>query len=539
MPVIKLPYNYLVKLTGAEREKIVDRLPMMGSDVERIEEEQIDVEFFPNRPDLFSVEGVARAMRGFLGIETGLPEYEVGPGDTEFSVDPKLADIRPYLGSAIIRGVEFDDESIECLMGLQESLHWAVGRGRAKVAIGVHDLDTVKAPFSYIASPRDRKFVPLDFEEEMTMEEMLKEHPKGVDYAHLVEDKTLFPLIVDADDNVLSFPPIINGELTRVTKDTKNILLDCTGTDERAVMTAVKIICTAMIEAGGKIEAVNVNGTVMPDLSPSERRVDVPACNKLLGLTLTPAEMAELLEKMRFGAAADGDSHVKVTIPCYRSDILHDWDIFEDVSIAYGYENVPAELPSTFTIGKEHPIQRDLGTVRQIMTGLGYMEMMPFTLSNERVLFDYMQRERKPEALHLMHPISEEHTLVRTDILPLLMETLKLNQHRELPQRLFAAGDVVEDVKTFQKAAAVIMHTEADFTEIYSAADVLLRELDLEYTVEDSSDPAFIEGRCGDIYVDGEKIGSFGEIHPQVILNFDMDQPVAGLEIDLRVLQEK
>lgn len=539
MPVIKLPYDYLERLTGADRKTIIERLPMMGSDVERIEEDHIDVEFFPNRPDLFSAEGVARSMRGFLEIDTGLPEYRVEPGDTEFSVDPKLADIRPYLGSAIIRGVDFDEESIECLMGLQESLHWAVGRGRAKVAIGVHDLDRVKAPFRYIASPRERTFVPLDFRNEMTMEQILKEHPKGIDYAHLVEDKPLFPLIVDADDQVLSFPPVINGELTRVTKDTKNILLDCTGTDERAVMTAVKIICTAMAEAGGRIEAVNVNRTIMPDLSPSERSIDVSSCSRLLGLSLTPEGMAKLLEKMRFGAFPYGDSHVKVTIPCYRSDILHDCDIFEDVAIAYGYENVPAELPPTFTIGKEHPVQRDLGTVREIMSGLGYIEMMPFTLSNEKVLYDSMQRNKNPGALPLMHPISEEHTIVRTDILPLLIETLKLNQHRELPQRLFAAGDVVESGETFQKAAAVIMHTEADFTEIYSAMDALMRELDLEYTVDYSKDPAYIEGRCGDIYVSEDKIGSFGEIHPGAILNFDMDQPIAGLEIELRVLKEK
>lgn len=539
MPVIKLPYDYLERLTGADRKTIIERLPMMGSDVERIEEDHIDVEFFPNRPDLFSAEGVARSMRGFLEIDTGLPEYRVEPGDTEFSVDPKLADIRPYLGSAIIRGVDFDEESIECLMGLQESLHWAVGRGRAKVAIGVHDLDRVKAPFRYIASPRERTFVPLDFRNEMTMEQILKEHPKGIDYAHLVEDKPLFPLIVDADDQVLSFPPVINGELTRVTKDTKNILLDCTGTDERAVMTAVKIICTAMAEAGGRIEAVNVNRTIMPDLSPSERSIDVSSCSRLLGLFLTPEGMAKLLEKMRFGAFPYGDSHVKVTIPCYRSDILHDCDIFEDVAIAYGYENVPAELPPTFTIGKEHPVQRDLGTVREIMSGLGYIEMMPFTLSNEKVLYDSMQRNKNPGALPLMHPISEEHTIVRTDILPLLIETLKLNQHRELPQRLFAAGDVVESGETFQKAAAVIMHTEADFTEIYSAMDALMRELDLEYTVDYSKDPAYIEGRCGDIYVSEDKIGSFGEIHPGAILNFDMDQPIAGLEIELRVLKEK
>ncbi len=156
------------------------------------------------------------------------------------------------LGAAVIRGVTFDDESIQSIMSLQESLHWAVGRGRSKVAIGIHDLDTVKPPFRYIASPRSRKFVPLDYTEEMSMDEILEKHPKGRDYAKIVRDFPLFPLIVDRDDHVLSFPPIINGERTRVTIETKNILLDTTGTDRRAVGVAVNIICTAMAEGRSK-----------------------------------------------------------------------------------------------------------------------------------------------------------------------------------------------------------------------------------------------------------------------------------------------
>ena len=124
---------------------------MIGADIERIEEDHVDVEFFPNRPDLYSPEGVARAMRGFLGIEEGLPVYTTRPSGITFSVDPGLADIRPYLGSAVIRNVSLDEEAIESLMGLQEALHWAVGRGRSKVAIGVHDLDKVTPPFHYIA----------------------------------------------------------------------------------------------------------------------------------------------------------------------------------------------------------------------------------------------------------------------------------------------------------------------------------------------------------------------------------------------------
>ena len=536
MAIITLPYKYLEDLTGVSKETLIERLPMIAADIERYEEESFDVEFFPDRPDMFSTEGVSRAMRGFLGIETGLCRYEVSPSGIEFSIDDNLKDIRPILGSAVIRGINFTEESIQSLMGLQEALHWAVGRGRGKVAIGVHDLDTVKAPFSYIASERSRKFVPLDFDYEMTMDEILTEHPKGRDYAHLVEEFERFPLIVDADDNVLSFPPIINGELTKVTTDTKNILLDCTGTDEKAVMVAVNIITTALSEAGGKVESVCVNGQDMPSLTPSERTVSVSECNRLLGFCLTAEEMAGMLEKMRFGAEPLLEDKLKVQIPCYRADIMHDWDVFEDVAIAYGFDNLDAELPDTFTIGKTHPLQKNMSAVRIILSGLGFLEMMPFTLSNERVMYKFMQREVPDYVLPVMHPISEEQTVVRTDILPLMMETLKINQHRECPQRLFAAGDVAHNIETFQKVAGVCMHTDADFSEIYAVFDAFMHELGLNYTVRESDDRAFIEGRRADIYVNDIYAGVFGEIHPQVILNFEMDLPVSGFELDLRVL---
>ncbi|MGI5938888.1 phenylalanine--tRNA ligase subunit beta [Methanoculleus sp. DTU007] len=536
MAIITLPYRYLERLAGTDRETLIDRIPMIGADIERIEEDHVDVEFFPNRPDLYSPEGVARAMRGFLGIEEGLPVYTTRPSGITFSVDPGLADIRPYLGSAVIRNVSLDEEAIESLMGLQEALHWAVGRGRSKVAIGVHDLDKVTPPFHYIASPRSRSFVPLDFEQEMTMEEILSDHPKGRDYAHLVEKFDKFPLIVDANDRVLSFPPIINGELTRVTTATKNILLDCTGTDRKAVMTAVNIICTALAEAGATIETVTVAGEEMPTLAPTERVVSVAECSRLLGIPLTPDEMARLLRRMRFEAEPDGDSHVRVLIPCYRADILHDWDIFEDVAIAYGIENFDAALPATTTVAKEHPITAIERAVRSVMIGLGYLEVIPFTLSNERVLYSMMQREPAPGTLRVLHPISEEQTVVRTDLLPLLMETLQANKHRELPQRLFAVGDVVEDCVTFQKAAGVSIHPGADFSEAYAAVDVLCRELSLPYTVVESTDPAFIDGRRGDIVVDGKIVGVFGEIHPAVLAAFDLEHSVAAFALDLKAV---
>jgi len=536
MAVISLPYKYLERLTRTDRKTILDKVALIGSDVERTEEDHADVEFFPDRPDLFSPEGVARAMRGYLGIETGLSVYPVKPSGISFTVDPALETIRPVLGAAVIRGVSFDDESIQSIMSLQESLHWAVGRGRSKVAIGIHDMDTVKPPFRYIASPRSRAFVPLDYTEEMTMDEILEKHPKGRDYAKIVRDFPLFPLIVDKDDHVLSFPPIINGERTRVTLTTKNILLDTTGTDKRAVGVAVNIICTAMAEAGATIESVEIGGVQTPTLAPSERTVSVQECSRLLGIELTVATMAELLKKMRFGAEPAGADKVRVQVPCYRADIMHDWDLFEDVAIAYGYDRIQDLPPETFTVGKPHPVQLNAALAREAFCGLGYLEVMPFTLTNEDVLYTRMQREEKKGVLRVMHPISIENTVVRTELLPLLLEFLTLNRHRELPQRLFTVGDVVDSCLTYQQAAGVSTHPDADFSEAYASADAILHELSIDYTVKESTDPAFIDGRRGDIIVAGKKIGVFGEIHPAVLNAFELEHSVAAFEFDLRAV---
>jgi phenylalanyl-tRNA synthetase beta chain len=538
MPVITLYFDYLERLTSVDRKTILSRLPMLGTDIERIEEDHCDVEFFPNRPDLFSVEGVARALRGFMGIETGLSEYRVTPSGMRFTVDPALTTIRPYLGSAVIRNVSFNDESILSIMALQEALHWAVGRGRSKVAIGIHDLDVVTPPFHYVAAERTHRFVPLDFEEELTLEEILVRHPKGKMYAAIVDRFPHFPLITDDLGRVLSFPPIINGELTRVTTKTRNLLLDTTGTEERAVRTAVNIICTAMAETGASIESVQIGETFWPDLAPVTRYVRAEEGNRLLGTSFSQPEMANLLQKMRYGAEPAGDGILRVQIPSYRSDIMHDWDVFEDVAIAYGYDQFSAGISATFAIGKPHPVNSLANIVRQILAGTGFIEVIPFTLSNEQVMYHRMHRPVPLSVLRVMHPITEDHTLVRTDLLPLLLEICQFNRHRELPQRIFCVGDVVEHTVTFQKLAWVSLHPTADFTEAYATTDAICRELSLLYRVEESADPAFLEGRRGEMRIGERLAGVFGEIHPAVLNAFELEHTVAAMELDLRVLPE-
>ncbi len=536
MPVITLALEYLDRLSGIERSVLFSRLPMIGSSIEKIEKNEAQVEFFPDRPDLFSAEGVARAMRGFLNLEAGLPLYKTSDSGITCSVDPLLHDIRPVFRAAVIRDLDFSDDAILSMMGLQEALHWAVGRGRSKVAIGLHDLDKVTPPFRYFASDKDWRFIPLDYSEMLTLDGILKEHPKGKAYAKVIEKFSKYPLIIDSNDEVLSFPPIINGELTRVTSDTKNAFLDVTGTDLRAVNVALNIICTALAETGAKIETVSIEGTSSPNLSPVLRKISIKEANELTGLSLTLDETATLLKRMRYGVEPCGEDKLDVYIPCFRADIMHDWDVFEDIAIAFGYENFTADIPDTFTIGLPHPVHARENLVRDIMSGLTYIQVMPFTLTSEEIMYTKTGRSVPSDLLRVKHPISIDQSVVRTDILPLLLETLVANRHRELPHRLFASGDVVHDTRTTQNLGAVSCHNQADFSEAYATIDALCRELALTYTVCESNDPLFMEGRRADILINKKKAGVFGEIHPRVLTAFELEHPVSAFELDLMVL---
>ena len=537
MPIITLHYEDLEKLTGTDKETIIERVPMIGADIERIEDESIDIEFFPDRPDLYSVEGVARAMRGFLGLETGLPEYGAKPYEVSITVSEEILKIRPFLGCAIVRGVKFNSESIKSLMDLQEDLHWGLGRNRKKVSIGVHDLSNVTPPFRYTAVEPGFEFVPLDYTEKMSMTEILEKHPKGTRFAHLVKDFEKYPIIFDSEDNVLSFPPIINGTLTSVTEATTELFIDVTGLGE-AVYTALNIVVTALAERGGQVEFVRIirpNGEemVLPDLSPETRTLTRSEVNSLIGMDFSVEEIVKQLERMRCGAKALDDETIEVKVPAYRADILHNFDLIEDIAVGFGYDNIEIKVPETYTVGKSHPISLMRSALNEIIVGLGYYEVMPFTLTSEKVHFENMRRPKTDDVTHVLHPISEDQTLVRTTLLPNLIEILSLNQHRELPQKIFEVGEVVVNEKTGQHVAAVSIHPQANFTEIYEVVDALMRELMLDYEVKESEDPAFLEGRRADVYVKGKKIGVFGEFHPEVISNFELGYAVVGFEFDL------
>ncbi len=539
MPVIRLPYSDLEHLTGVSIERIKEQLPLMPADLERMDSDHMDVEFFPNRPDLFSVEGVARALRQFLGLKPGLMRYELEDSGIEMLVDESVNMVRPHIVCGVARGVNIDSNVIESLMQLQEHLHRGIGRNREKVAIGLHDLSKIKPPFRYLAADPGFAFVPLDYEEELTLAEILERHPKGIAYSYILEGSAKYPLILDADGNTLSFPPIINAELTRVTESTEDIFIEVTGLDKN-VNIALNIVATALVERGGRIQSVSMHYpdrvVKTPNLEPAEMTVSIAEVNSLIGLNLSAEECKHCCERMGLGATVK-DGHIKLLIPPYRYDILHPWDIIEDIAIGYGYNRLMPEYPDTVVIGEQHPVEELKSAVRAIMTGLGYFEVITFTLTSSTKQFERMRR-KESQAVEVADPISSEHTMLRCTILPNLLEVLSFNKHHDLPQRIFEVGTVISGFKEREHLAAVSIHANANFAEIRSVVDSVLNELGLQLRIEESADEAFLTGRRADMLKGSEKLGVLGELHPEVILNHELDYPVVGFELDITPILE-
>lgn len=548
MPVITFKYQDLKDLgIDMEKEELIDTLPMMSSDIEDFDDEEIKVEFFPNRPDNLSVEGVARSFKGFIGQEVGFPDYEVKKSDDYVTVDRDVAEIRPYIGFAKIDDVDFTGDKLKYIMDFQENLHWVIGRDRKKVAIGIHNADVVNGPFKYIATPIDEnKFVPLEKDCEMTPNEILTEHDKGKDYAHLIQDFDKYPLILDKDDQVLSMPPIINGELTKLTEDTHNIIVDVTGTDERAVNQALNIICSSFAEVSGQIRSMEVkyeDKTIStPDLTPQEMNVHVDTANELIGGTaLTAQDIKELLLKARFDAEIIDDNEVKAIIPSYRIDILHEVDIVENIAIQYHINDVVSKLPDINTVAYENNWFKAESTIREVMVGLGFQEVMSLMLTNEEAHYEKMNQEEKPH-VQVAKPITIDRTMIRTSLINSLMEFLEDNKHEDLPQKIFEIGDVLylDDTKenktvSSKKLAALVCHSTANFTEIKSIMTSVLANLGYTMEISDSENKTFIEGRASDVTGEAQKgtiKGFFGEVSPEVITNFTLEYPVIAFEIE-------
>jgi phenylalanyl-tRNA synthetase beta chain len=374
----------------------------------------------------------------------------------------------------------------------------------------------------------------------MNAAQLLAQHPAGRAYAHLLEGQSRFPVFIDARGQVLSVPPIINSQMTgKVDSSTKDVFIECSGFDLRALKILLNILVTMLADMGGRIVAVDVKYSkkiTTPDLAPRKIKVDIDAVGKLLGIDLKEAEAKKLLERMGYGYAAG-----QALIPAYRADVMHLVDLAEDIAIAYGYEKFRPEIPKVATIGSADDFSEFQETIADFLVGLGLLEAMTYNISNAAVQTKAMNCHA--DVIELANALTVDYNALRAWMLPSLMEVLKVNKMKDYPQKFFSIGTVFSnDPKTptqvgeITKLAIVSAHPKADYTEIRQVVEYLLKVLGLNASFEDAEHSSFVPGRVAQVKVDNHAIATIGEIHPQVITNFNLEMPVAAAEINLTEL---
>ncbi|MBC8444316.1 phenylalanine--tRNA ligase subunit beta, partial [Candidatus Woesearchaeota archaeon] len=367
------------------------------------------------------------------------------------------------------------------------------------------------------------------------------QHPTGREYGHLLENSSMFPLFIDSDGAILSMPPIINSEKTgKISGKTKDVFIECSGFELKELNQCLNIIVTALADMGGDIHEMELQygkkKIITPDLSVVEKELDVDYINKILGLNLKEKKMGELLEKMGYGIKAK-----KVLIPAYRTDILHQIDLAEDVAIAYGYENFKAEIPNVATIGGEDNFEVFKSRVADILVGLGLIETMSYHLINEDVHNKKMCCDM--DLVKLENPLTNDYSVLRAWIVPSLMQVLSENTNREYPQNIFEIGSVFKldgkketGVRESIRVGVVLCGSNVDFTSTKQVFDALMRALNVEYNMRETKHDSFIAGRVARVGVDGKNIAYVGEIKPEVLGEFEVNVPVVGFEINLSEL---
>lgn len=579
MPVVDVSLNELRQLASTEKsdDELKRDLFRLGLEYEgETEDGASQFEFAPDRLDRLSVEGVARSLRYQYGHDEGVYVPSTNDAEWEIAVDESVPEERPYVTGAIVRGLDMTEEGLESLIQLQEKLHATMGRQRAKGAIGVHDLTMLKGhtppgsqqpkTITYKGiTPDEDRFVPLEDGAERTPAEVLTEHPTGEKYASLLTGYERYPAIYD-DIGLFSFPPVINGRRTEVSEDSRDLFIEMTGPDQWTIDKMCTIICYALDARGGKIERVTVSypdrELDRPDFSLKHKTVEHDRIESVLGSDFDGQELIDLFERAGLDAettlSSEADSRTyDVSVPPYRVDVLHPIDIIDDIGRVYGFNQLTPRYPDVSTIGGCHDRTRLEDAARDTLSGLGFEEMLNFNLTSERDCFERMSVESVPSEMAesetlfgvappatIKEPYSEEYTIVRTWALPSLMMVLENNTHRAYPQDLAEIGlaahaDPAQETKVHEHrtVAAVLARTDASYEDAKARLQAIARAFDVELQTPATDHPSFIDGRAGSVVLDDEPAGVIGEIHPSVLVEHDLELPVAAFEFDLDALR--
>ena len=532
-------------------EKLLERLPFLGLDIEGIDKEKIRVEYNPNRPDFSSDTGIFRSLKGLLNETVGLPLFKFSFNRSyKIIVDHHVKQIRPIiLFFVAAQNKNINDFLLDQLISIQEDLHNGIARGRKKASIGIHDLDTIKFPLIYSTKSSQESFIPLDQNGPLTFKEILSATDAGKKYGYLLNKRIRYPALNDNNNQIISFPPIINSNKTKVTNKSRNLLIEITGINLETCKSILAILAYYLYEEGFKIYSGIIhdeknNFSSLKILKDNEVLIDKYLIDKYLGLDLTFKEIVETLHRSRIGASITKNNKIKCLVPSYRNDIIHPIDIVEEVAIGYGIDNLKPTMPSfQISTGIKNADFNMYDKLRETLIGLGFLEIVNFTLIDYTLSTTFnLDNDELLEKIKVNESKSKEHEFLRTNIISSLINNLSHNVHEEYPQKVFEIGKTFSFQNTIVEKwslGALIASNTTNFTEIKSILQSIFKlNFGEQFTTKKNERDLFIRGRSADILFQDKTIGFVGELSPQFITKFNLRLPVSMFELNLSNLFE-
>lgn len=539
MPVVTLYFDRIKKILGKNipKEKIVETLPFIGLDIEEETADHINVEYSPNRPDYSTDYGIIMALQGLLELKLGMPRLKIKKSKDLIKVDPSVSKIRPFIAAIEARDGTLDAETIRQIITMQEDLHNGLGRRRKKASIGMHDLQKIHFPLHYKTVNQDHGFIPLESETVMSVKEILEKTETGKKYKHILQGNNKVPIIVDSDGKTISLPPIINAKLTEINDKTRNLLVEVTATDKDTAEDVLAVIANTLQISGFRLYSVKITGAnnSTPILKSRNLVLEPELVNKTLGINISSSIIVKSLKKSRLDAMIKGKKII-CTIPRYRTDIFGVMDLVEEVALGYGIQNLKPTIPESLSVGERNNVTKTLETVRSLMIGLGYLEVMNFELVSKEILYEKTTRDSS-KVIYVADSKSQEHVLLRDMLLPGMIEVLSKNIHESYPQKIFEIGSIFEKDSSIKEGihlACLSAHKDVNFTEVKSVLQSFLKTgFNLECNTIAQKKSMFVDGRTGILMIDGKNCGVLGEIDTVVIDNFKLRTPITGFEIKL------
>ncbi|HKR72704.1 MAG TPA: phenylalanine--tRNA ligase subunit beta [Candidatus Nitrosocosmicus sp.] len=550
MPVVNVRFSALTRhFPRSSPEKLIEEIPYLGLDIEAIDERNgvIKIEFNPNRPDFASENGVIRGLRGILGEELGLPRMKaIRPSGDSIFVDENMVSVRPIIyGLVAKREISLDDVELTQLIAMQEDLHNGLGRKRKKSSIGIHNYDVLKFPLYYGLESKKRKFIPLDSQGELSIDQILSGTSVGNTYSHLLNNRDTVPILNDSSECVVSIPPIINGAKTKVDTDTRNLFVEVTGTNSKTAREMLAIFAYELTDMGYEIFSLDIHSPfegnyVSPNLEPTMIEAKIDQINKLLGLSLTSEKVIECLRKCRCDGMVNNGGFLKCIAPSYRIDLFEANDVLEEVAIGYGIKNLEPDRPSEYFSGKKNIHSLIFNKVSEVLIGLGFIEIVNPNIISKQVIDHALIHEKDSiaELIWLGDSKNTEFEVLRTSLFPSMINTLSANIHEKYPQKLFEIGKIFKtkenSVQESWSLCVSIAHDNADYSEIKSNLESVFKySFNISVSTPRIQTPFYLDGHSAQIMLNSQHIGHIGEVHPQVLENFNMKSLVSMFEIDM------